>query len=788
MSDMKRHIQCGLLSGLLLSGAPAQAQDTLLAQVAESRSVAAQEAYTLLQAGDVSYLESDFATAVKKYREALAKLPEGAPVVAAIRSQAVQRYAQAALAQAQSHMRKGNSDGAKALIAEIEAVDPDNLHLATFKSKVDDPIRYNPTLTPEHTRDVERVRHLLYKAQGYFDSGLYDRAKMTYEDVLHIDAYNKAARRGMEKIASQKSSYLQSARDHTRSDMLTKVAAAWELQDHKNVEVPLIGEDGVITLGGGEADILTKLNTIIIPEVDLNQTTLSEALDYLRAISIQLDNTTLDESKKGISIVEQLGDNTHPAVQKAKSALINLQLRNVPLGEVIRLITAASGTTSRIDNFAVIINTAGFDDPTLIRREFKVPPDFLLSDASVQSGGISDPFADAPAASGLVAKSLTAEEKLKSFNVGFPEGASASFSPSRGILTVRNSANNIRLIQAIVDGVNQTEPVLVSIKTTILEVTQTNLDELGFDTILNQVEVGSNGFLSGGTTGSGSEITDTIAGNPVSSGLRSGVLGDTAGSIDGLIAAGGIAEAGSTDRASSAINLQGVIDGQTHQILMRGLSQKTGVDIMVQPAVTTRPGQAAQVESIMEFPYPDSYEPPELPNTVTSGSGAVTPSHPTDFTFENVGVLLDVVPQVGADRKIIELAINPRIVDFEGFVNYGSPILGGTATTNFNPLTGAFGTATTFGELTENVILKPIFRKIDAKTSVRILDGQTIVLSGLLEEKRDHINDKVPILGDLPLVGRIFRNDGVSVVKRNIVILVNVELVDPAGNRYRDRQ
>ena len=176
---------------------------------------------------------------------------------------------------------------------------------------------------------MERVRHLLYKAQGYFDSGLYDRAKMTYEDVLHIDAYNKAARRGMEKVAAQKSNYLESARDHTRSEMLTQVAAAWERQDHKNVEVPLIGEDGAITLGGGEADILTKLNTIIIPEVNLNQTTLSEALDYLRAVSIQLDNTTLDQNQKGISIVEQLGDSTHPAVQKAPVSYTHLTLPTI---------------------------------------------------------------------------------------------------------------------------------------------------------------------------------------------------------------------------------------------------------------------------------------------------------------------------------------------------------------------------------------------------------------------------------------------------------------------------
>ena len=60
-------------------------------------------------------------------------------------------------------------------------------------------------------------------------------------------------------------------------------------------------------------------------------------------------------------------------------------------------------------------------------------------------------------------------------------------------------------------------------------------------------------------------------------------------------------------------------------------------------------------------------------------------------------------------------------------------------------------------------------------------------MGGQLTEVRQQINDKVPILGDLPLVGRIFRNDSISVEKRSILIFVTVDLMDPAGNLYRNR-
>jgi len=91
------------------------------------------------------------------------------------------------------------------------------------------------------------------------------------------------------------------------------------------------------------------------------------------------------------------------------------------------------------------------------------------------------------------------------------------------------------------------------------------------------------------------------------------------------------------------------------------------------------------------------------------------------------------------------------------------------------------------GELTPNEILKPLFRTIRENTQVTIADGYTVVIGGQLSESRQDIEDKVPVLGDLPFVGRFFQSSSVSIRKRSIFIMVNVELQDPSGKSYRNR-
>lgn len=90
-------------------------------------------------------------------------------------------------------------------------------------------IRSNPALPAEHAEKVDQVRRNLYEAQGNHDLGKYDAALESYEEILRVDPYNSAARRGIEKIASAKSDYYRAAYDQTRSELLSEVDSAWNL-------------------------------------------------------------------------------------------------------------------------------------------------------------------------------------------------------------------------------------------------------------------------------------------------------------------------------------------------------------------------------------------------------------------------------------------------------------------------------------------------------------------------------------------------------------------------------
>jgi general secretion pathway protein D len=78
----------------------------------------------------------------------------------------------------------------------------------------------------------------------------------------------------------------------------------------------------------------------------------------------------------------------------------------------------------------------------------------------------------------------------------------------------------------------------------------------------------------------------------------------------------------------------------------------------------------------------------------------------------------------------------------------------------------------------------PRFRLREVVTSVIVWDGQTVVLGGLITEDITKIKDKIPMLGDLPFVGRLFRSESSTSSKKNLMIFVTPTIIDPAGNRY----
>jgi general secretion pathway protein D len=143
-----------------------------------------------------------------------------------------------------------------------------------------------------------------------------------------------------------------------------------------------------------------------------------------------------------------------------------------------------------------------------------------------------------------------------------------------------------------------------------------------------------------------------------------------------------------------------------------------------------------------------------------------------------------VEPTVGADSYTIDLVLAPRVIEFDGFINYGSPINASVARTGLGVvgdlIVSGIGPSLEF-EATPNIINMPVFSTREVTTQVSVFDGQTVVMGGLMREDVQKVQDKVPILGDIPLAGRLFRTNVDQHIKRNLIMFVTASLLDPAG-------
>lgn len=776
----------------------------------ERREAAAQEGQMLLVKGDEAYKAGKYKEALEAYAGARESFPD-APATAELKAAATQRYAQASVEHGRDLSRQGDVEGAKAVVDKVlaDGVAPNDPMANALRAELDDPIRTNPAVTKEHAKDIDQVRRLLYMAQGAFNLGKYDQSRKHYEEIIRIDPHNTAARRGLEQVDAQISAYSDSARDHTRAEALMEVDKGWELPLAPQLVIPDLTESGRIDSNlVAMISLSAKLERIVIPDFRLEQGNLTDAIDLLLLRAAENDTFELDPTRRGINIVLNIGDSNQSPAKEIFGKRFDIAVKNVPVATILKYINGSTGTLFRTDDFAVTISPVGMDTNVLVSRIYRVPPDFLsnLSAGAAENNEVVDIFNTGVGDGGLLARRMGAQEALKQQGVTFPEGASASFNATTNTMRVLNTEANLDIIEQIIDNIAQTEPVSVAVRVTMLKVQQDRLEELGFDWMLDTFEFGGDSWipgasemnLSGGTTGNGTAITDIVnppsnlyPTNPITAGNRSGDGAISGDSIDSLISAGSSRGTQSDNRAPGVLGVNGTIGSGTVQMLMRGLDQKKGVDLMSQPSVTTRSGQAATIYLVDEFIYPTEYEPPQLPTSVglvddgfggqiAGGGGGtfpVTPATPTSFEKRDVGIILEVLPVADANRRYVDVTLNPNITDFDGFVNYGTPINSSSD--------GLLGEVTT--QVAENAILMPVFSVRRTNSNLVVADGATIVIGGVLKEEIQDVQDKTPILGDIPLLGRLFQSDAKSRRSTAILFLVNVELLDPTGRPYRDR-
>jgi general secretion pathway protein D len=373
--------------------------------------------------------------------------------------------------------------------------------------------------------------------------------------------------------------------------------------------------------------------------------------------------------------------------------------------------------------------------------------------------------------------------------IEFPKGASAMYRPEFKRLFVRQTLANMLSVEDVLASEHNAKRTLmgkqVEIQTKFVEVNQSTLNELGF-----------NWTLTDATTG--------LAGDYSIKGPQS--IGGA-----GLRTAAGAVGAGA---ASDTLQIVKAGGGLNWNMVISALEQSDNADTLSAPSITTRDGKAASIWVGEQRMVPKSFA-AKAQNTSVFVENS-------DWKSELMGVQLEVTPEL---RKggLIDLDLKPKVIDLIGYDDYevtpnnadiqayaignSAFVRRGLLANSFIP-SAAYLLANTGLNATTNALATggksipspnigetpvpslhgqlPYFRIREMTTKVTVADGSTVGMGGLIYDKMETYKDKVPVLGSIPLIGRLFRSEGEKTIKRNLMIFVTATEVDVNGRRAVD--
>jgi general secretion pathway protein D len=374
------------------------------------------------------------------------------------------------------------------------------------------------------------------------------------------------------------------------------------------------------------------------------------------------------------------------------------------------------------------------------------------------------------------------QQKLTSLGVVFPPGAYAVYNRNTSLLKVVNNAEMLDLISQLISA-SEEETLLIQVGVRLIEINQSDLDSITvnskFGTAAVGVPVPGGGvtpITPAGGTGVNGQLNQIqgvglLQNNNLTSFLAPGVL------------------AGTNSNASYSQNtmtLGGFLNTMQFSSLITAISQKNSANVLANPSIVLKRGHKGKISSIQEFKYVKEYNDPVssiasiqlIGGVAIPGPETVIGSFPSSISdIVPIGVELGVEADViGASRVLMKL--EPTFLDFEGNINYGADVISTYAS---RPQQG-IPPATNPVLILTNVINQPVFIKREVKLeSIEVADGHTVLMGGLLREDIQTVDEKIPLLGDVPIFGRAFRGKTEQAVKKNTLIFVTPRILRVDG-------
>ena len=294
-------------------------------------------------------------------------------------------------------------------------------------------------------------------------------------------------------------------------------------------------------------------------------------------------------------------------------------------------------------------------------------------------------------------------------------------------LVITERPSRMNKVQEIIETLDKaTDQVMIESK--FVEVRRTDGKDLGVDW----------SSLGGENGGVGLDITDTFS-NFGGKDATDFVTEEVQAALGSPATASGSANTLTSNPLDTA-----VFSSTSFGAVLKALESRNDVELVSNPTVVTMNNEKALIKITREFPQPEFTFNSETGQRQFNGLG-----EPID-----VGITLEVTPSVNA-AGFINLDIFPEV----------------SSTTEDRNIEGT---------------LFPIRDVRTAQTRIMIKDGFTLALGGLVSRESSDATTKVPVLGNLPGVGRLFSSDSKNIVESNLIIFITAKTLNPDGTNYKD--
>ena len=621
---------------------------------------------------------------------------------------------------------------------------------------------------------------LFSRGVSFYRAGELAKAEVVFEAVLAADPYDQRAMAYLKRTAQKIASNEVRQQAASRAKALAEVDEAW------NPEPPApavsIGTNPNSVNSAGDiaiAKMTARLQSIVIPSLDFRDANIKDVVLFLTETCRRLD-----KSGQGVNILLLgLGDSA-----TASQNNITISIRDMSLYEALQYIVEMASLKFDVQAKAVGIMPVSYVPATELKLvSYDVIPEVGAELESMSGGegggGADDLFGDASSSSDAGPADVAGFFSI----VDWPAGSSAIYQPNFHKLFVKNTAKNIKSVEAILgdleDEAIKKRSQQVEIEAKFVEYNEGAFEELGFDwTAYGSGVAGDFGFrgngmqtVSGaasgsavGTANSGVLFTDPVTGLRVNSDPKGGTRpgqnifgGSQRSNLNAFEAlqSGILSSMGGTPAAM-------VFGNGDFDMRITAMEQEGTADVLSAPKVTTKSGNEAIIRVVEVHRYPQDYD-------VETGQRTSPVVKPQDWEEYDLGVVLKVTPVVDAESNTIDLDLQPEINKFKGFDKY---IVG------FNAFAASGNNSdATQGDGSPLLALMPFFETRTVQTQVTIADGSTVIMGGLVDERTETFRDQVPFLGDIPYLGRLFRTEGSRTQKKNLVISVKATQVDDRG-------